>query len=197
MRFKFLGIEIYVSFFFFGLLTVMLATDKTGFALPCITAVAFHECGHLFMMWLRECAPKSIKLIPTSVQITASFSRDYKTDILVSLSGPMTNLAIFGALYYNYICFRNDFVFLFAAVNFIYAVFNLLPLRGLDGGNILFSVLCKYYNINKAVLLLRFTSLVLAVGIIVIAVMMTVKGNVNISFYIIGIYLLIMSIVKK
>ncbi len=175
----------------------MLATDKTGFALPCITAVAFHECGHLFMMWLRECMPKSIKLIPASIQITASFSRDYKTDILVSVFGPLVNLVIFGALYYNYLCFENQTVLIFGLVNLAYGVFNLLPVKGLDGGNILLGVLSKYYDLNKALLLLKFTTLVLAIAIIFMAVSTSIKGNFNISIYIIGIYLLIMSIMKK
>lgn len=197
MKFKVFGIEIYVSFFFLGLLTVMLATDKSGFALPCITAVAFHECGHLFMMWLRECMPKSIKLIPASIQITASFSRDYKTDILVSFFGPLVNLAIFGALYYNYLCFENQTVLIFGLVNLAYGVFNLMPVKGLDGGNILLSVLSKYYDLNKALILLKFTTLVLAIATIFTAVSTTIKGNFNISIYIIGIYLLIMGIMKK
>ncbi|MBE6787565.1 MAG: hypothetical protein E7537_04375 [Ruminococcaceae bacterium] len=196
MRFKFFGIEIYISFLFFGVITVMLATDKTGFALPCVTAIVFHECGHLFMMWLRECAPKSIKLIPASVQITASFSRDYKTDILVAIFGPLVNLVIFGALYYNYMCFKNVTVLCFALVNLAVAVFNLLPVKGLDGGTILLSFLCKRYDINKATLLLRFTTFILAVGIIVTAVMFSYKGKTNVSFYIIGIYLLVISIMK-
>ncbi len=196
MRFKFLGIEVYVSFLFFGVITVMFATDKTGFVLPSVVAVIFHECGHLFMMWLLECMPKSIKLIPASVQITARLSRNYKTDILVALSGPIVNLVIFGTLYYNYVCYENITTLMFALVNLIYGLFNLLPVKGLDGGTVLLSVLCKYYDINKATLLLRFTTLILAIGIMVTAVMFSIKGVNNISFYIIGMYLLIVSIMK-
>lgn len=196
MRFKIFGIEIYISFLFFGAITIMLATDKTGFVLPCITAVVLHECGHLFMMWLRECAPKSIKLIPASVQITASFSRNYKTDILVAFSGPVVNLVMFGALYYNYLCFKNNATLCFAIVNLIYGVFNLLPVKGLDGGTVLLSFLCRYFDINKSILLLKFTTFIFAVAIIVCAVMFSLKGNNNISFYIIGIYLLVVSLIK-
>lgn len=197
MRFKFFGIEIYVSFFFLSVVTVILATDKTGFALPSVTAVVFHECGHLFMMWLRDCAPKSIKLIPASVQITARFSKDYKTDILVSLFGPLVNLVIFGALYYNYVCFKNITTLCFALVNLIYAVFNLLPVNGLDGGNILLCILCRRYDINKATLLLRFTTFIFSVAVVVTAVMTSIRGVHNISFYIIGIYLFVVAIIKK
>ncbi len=196
MRFKFFGIEIYISFLFFAALTIMLATDKTGFALPCVTAVVFHELGHLFMMWVRECAPRSIKLIPASVQITASFIKDYKTDILVAIAGPAVNLIMFAALFYNYLCFNNETTLYYALVNLIYGVFNLLPVKGLDGGTVLLSVLSKFYDINKAALLLKFITFALAVGIIVTAVMFSLKGTNNISFYIIGIYLLVVGIMK-
>ena len=106
MRFKIFGTEIYLSFLFLGLITIMLATDKTGFMLPTIFAVVMHETAHLFAMWLLDCSPKRIKLIPASVQISTSFSKGYKNDILVSLSGPVINLVLFGTLYYNYLCFE-------------------------------------------------------------------------------------------
>ncbi len=196
MKFRLFGIEIYVSVFFFALITVMLATDRTGFVLPTVFAVALHECGHLFMMWLLDSTPKRIKLIPASVQITSSFSRGYKNDILVSLSGPAVNLLLFGTLYYNYVCFENRTTLVFSLVNLLIGVFNLLPVKGLDGGTVLFSVLCKHTDINKACLLLKFVTVIFATAIIITAVLFTIKGKINISLYIMGIYLLIASLIK-
>lgn len=196
MKFRFFGIEIYVSFFFLAVITVMLATDKTGLVLPTVLAVTLHECGHLFMMWILDCTPKRIKLIPASVQITSSFSRGYKNDILVSLSGPCVNLLLFGTLYYNYVCFGNKTTLVFALINLLIGVFNLLPVKGFDGGTVLLSILCKYTDINKSTLLLRFVTFILATAIIVTAVLFTAKGKMNITLYIIGIYLVIISLMK-
>ena len=96
MKFKLFGTEIYVSFSFFGLLTIMLYFDKTGLIMPSFLAVFLHELGHLFMMWKLGVAPKKIRLIPASVQIVNSHISGYENDDRIALSGPLTNLVFFG-----------------------------------------------------------------------------------------------------
>ncbi|MBR4099692.1 MAG: site-2 protease family protein [Clostridia bacterium] len=177
-------------------ITAMLATDKTGFMLPTLFAVLMHEFGHLFIMWVLDCTPKKIKLIPASVQIVNSFSRGYKNDILIALSGPCVNLLLFSVLYYNYLCFKNEFTLYFALLNLLIGVFNLLPVKGLDGGTILFSLLCKFTDINRAVLIVKLITAIFALAVIITAVLLTIGGKLNASLYIIGIYLLIMCLIK-
>ena len=75
MRFKLLGTEIYISFLFTAIITLMILFDRTGMAVPTICAVILHETAHLFAMWALDCAPKKVKLIPASVQITTSFTK--------------------------------------------------------------------------------------------------------------------------
>lgn len=196
MKFKLFGTEIYLSFLFMAFITAMLATDKTGFMLPTLFAVLMHEFGHLFIMWVLDCTPKKIKLIPASVQIVNSFSRGYKNDILIALSGPCVNLLLFSVLYYNYLCFKNEFTLYFALLNLLIGVFNLLPVKGLDGGTILFSLLCKFTDINRAVLIVKLITAIFALAVIITAVLLTIGGKLNASLYIIGIYLLIMCLIK-
>jgi len=196
VKFKLFGTEIYLSFLFMAFITAMLATDKTGFMLPTLFAVLMHEFGHLFIMWVLDCTPKRIKLIPASVQIVNSFSRGYKNDILIALSGPCVNLLLFSVLYYNYLCFKNEFTLYFALLNLLIGVFNLLPVKGLDGGTILFSLLCKFTDINRAVLIVKLITAIFALAVIITAVLLTIGGKLNASLYIIGIYLLIMCLIK-
>ncbi len=196
MKFKFFGIEIYLSFFFFAVITIMLATDKTGFMLPTIFAVIMHELGHLFMMWVCDCTPRAIRLIPASVQICSPFSKGYKNDILISLSGPFVNLLLFGTLYYNYFCYKNQITLYFALVNLLIGAFNLLPVKGLDGGTALFSFLSKFMEINKAHLILKITTFIFALTAVILAVLLTINGKLNVSLYIISIYLFIIVLIK-
>lgn len=197
MKFKFLGTEVYISFLFMAVVTIMLAIDKTGFMLPSLFAVIIHEAGHLFAMWVLDVAPKQIKLIPASVQITADITRRYKTDMAVSLCGPLTNLVLFGVLYFNFISFKNDAVLAYALINLIIGAFNLLPVTGLDGGTILFSVLARRMDYNRARCILRITTLILSATMLFLGVMFTLRGKINLSVYILGIYFLIMSILKS
>lgn len=196
MRFKLFGTEIYVSFFFMVLVTVMLATDKTGFMLPALFAVLVHEMGHLFAMWVSDCEPKKVKLIPASIQITSAVTRRYKTDILVAVCGPAVNIILFFTFYFNYLAFKNETTLYYGLLNLVIGAFNLLPFTGLDGGTILFSILCRKKDIDRASLIMRVITIVSAAVLIALAVILTVKHKLNISLYIIGIYLFIMSLVK-
>lgn len=196
MKFRLFGTEIYISFLFAAAVTIMLLTDKTGYMLPALFAVILHELGHLFMMWLLECSPKRIKLIPASVQITAPFQKRYKNDILIATSGPAVNILLFLTLYFNYLAFGNKVTLYFALLNLVIGIFNLLPVKGLDGGTILFCFLEKYKGPDKAAVVLKIITIVLAGLIFIAAVTLTLRGRINISLYIMGIYLIIMSLIK-
>ncbi len=197
MRFRFLGTEIYVSFLFMAVVTVMLATDRTGMILPSLFAVIMHEIGHLFTMWVLDCAPKQIRLIPASVQITTDITNRYKTDIAVALCGPFTNFLLFGVLYFNYLAFKNEITLCYALINLVIGLFNLLPVTGLDGGTVLFSVLAKHIEYSRARLVVRIITLIVSASVLFVGVMFTLRGKLNLSIYILGIYLLIMSILKS
>lgn len=196
MRFKLFGTEIYVSFLFAAAMAFILATDRTGLALPVFVAAAFHEAGHLFAMWTLECAPKRIKLIPASVQITLSFSGRFRNDIIITLCGPLMNLILFLTLYINFIMFGSNVSLQYGLVNLLIGLFNLLPLKGLDGGALLYALVARRGNINKAELTLRIITLISGVALIFLGVWMAFRIKVNPSLFIMGIYLLITSVMK-
>lgn len=197
MRFKLLGTEIYISFLFAAVITLMLACDRTGLVLPTLFAVFVHEIGHLFAMWLLECGPKRIKLIPTSVQITAPITKRYRNDILIALFGPLVNLLFTLIFYMNFMLFKNELSFYYAGLNLIIGSFNSLPVSGLDGGTILYSVISKKSNPNRAAVIMKIITFSVASILIVTAIILTLKGTFNISLYIIGIYLFVMAIACK
>ena len=197
MRFKLLGTEIYVSFLFAALVTLMLCVDRTGLILPTLFAVCVHELGHLFAMWLLECAPKKIKLIPTSVQITAPITKRYRNDILIALFGPLVNFFFTLVFYVNYMFFKNDVSFFYAGINLCLGLFNSLPVSGLDGGTVVYSLVSQKHNPDKAAVTLRIITFSVSAALIITAVMLTLKGFFNPSLYILGIYLFIMAIACK
>lgn len=196
MRVRLFGTEIYISFLFCALITIMLATDRTGLALPTLFSVFVHEIGHLFAMWVLDCEPKSIRLIPASIQVTKSITNKYTGDIWIALSGPMINFVLFGSLYFNYLTFKNPNTQIWALINLIIALFNLLPVNGLDGGTILFSLIAKSGDINRANLAVKIVTLILASAFLVFAITLAFRGNVNITFFIVAIYLFVGVLIK-
>lgn len=197
MKFKLFGTEIYVSFLFAAVITVMLATDRTGMVLPTLFSIFVHEIGHLFAMWALECTPKRIKLIPASVQITSPMTKRYKNDIAIAVCGPIVNFLLFCVFYFNYLAFKNELTLYYGLLNLIVGVFNSLPVNGLDGGTVLKTLVAKRKGPDKAAVTLKIVTLIIALAVISAAVILAVKHKFNLSLFIVGIYLFIMSLLNK
>lgn len=197
MKFKFLGTEIYISFLFCAVLCFMLVIDRTGLIIPTLFAVFIHESGHLLAMWAADCQPKSIRLIPTSVQIVRGFSTKKYGEAAIAFCGPAANLVIFGVLFSNYCIFANQQSFVFSILNLVIAVFNLLPVSGLDGGTLLSLLLSRFTDIYKAESIVRIITAAFSFIAFLAGVYLAISGTVNISVFIVAVYLGICSLMKK
>ena len=197
MRFKFFGTEIYISFLFCATVCFMLAVDRTGLIIPTLFAVFVHETGHMLAMWAADCQPKAIRLIPTSVQIVRGFSPKKYGEISITVCGPAANLVIFGTLFVNYLVFKSEQSLVFSIINLVIAIFNLLPVSGLDGGTLLAIFISKFTDIYKAESIVRIITAVFAAAAFLIGVYLWVSGTVNISVFIVAVYLFVCSFIKK
>ncbi len=197
MKFKLFGTEIYVSFLFCAVVCFMLVIDRTGLVIPTLFATLVHETGHLFAMWVAECQPRSIRLIPTSVQIVRGFSRKRGGEIGITLCGPMANLAVFLSLFVNYSIFGSLQSLSFAVLNLVIALFNLLPVSGLDGGTLLEIIIARYTDIYKAESIVRIITAVFAVIAFLLGVYLWVSQALNISVFIVAVYLGVCSVIKR
>ena len=195
MRFKLLGTEFYISFFFAAVITAMIAFDRTGYILPLLFAVLMHEGGHLAAMWILDCAPKRVRLVPASVEITAKMTVSHKNEIAVALCGPLVNIILFITFGLNYLVYKRSLSLICCLINLLIAAFNLLPVRGLDGGTVLFTLISRK-NPEKAGLVMRIINLSLAAVFIVTAVCLCFKGRFNISLFITGLYLIVTGTLK-
>ncbi len=197
MKFKFLGTEVYISFLFCALLCFMLVIDRTGLIIPTLFAVFIHESGHLLAMWAADCQPNAVRLIPSSVQIIRGFSKKKYGEAAITICGPAANIVLFGVLSANYYIFKNEISLIFATLNLVIAAFNLLPVQGLDGGTLLTLFLSRFTNIYKAESIVRIITVLFALSGFLVGVYLAARGNVNISIFIVAIYLFVCSMVKK
>ena len=197
MRIKIFETEIYVSFLFFAVLTFMLLTDRTGLILPTFFAVTVHEMGHLFAMWVMDCAPKSIRLIPASVQIVRRFSPKPHGESAVAICGPLCNIAVFISFGMHYLVFKGNGVLNFALLNLIIGVFNLLPVRGLDGGTLLQLALAEHLGEYRAEKTVKVITLLMAVIILSVGMVLAIGGKLNISVFIVAVYLVVTALIKR
>lgn len=197
MRFKFFGTQIYISFLFCAVLCLMLVIDRTGLIIPTLFAVFIHESGHLLAMWAADCQPRAIRLIPTSVQIVRGFSTKKHGEAAIAFCGPAANLVFFGALLANFFIFKSEQSLTFALLNLVIAIFNLLPVSGLDGGTLLTLFLSRFTDIYKAEGIVRIITGVFAFVAFLLGVYLWVSGTVNISVFIVAVYLGVCSLLKE
>ncbi|MBO4467707.1 MAG: site-2 protease family protein [Clostridia bacterium] len=192
MRFRIFGTQVYVSFLFFAVITVMLAFDRTGYCLPCLCAAAFHEIGHLFAMWISDCQPKAIRLVPASVSIISDFPRKKYGEFFIALSGPLFNIVLFCSLIINYRMTASEISFKYAVISLVIGLFNLLPVKGLDGGTILMLIIEKAAGSReKAEAVTKIITVIIGLLLLFVGAFLIIGGRINISIIIMGLYILI------
>ncbi len=196
MKIKIFGTKIYITFYFFAFLTLLVLTDKSGYFIPMVLAVVIHEAAHLLAMRLVGCAPKEIVLIPASIRIVRGIAVKNSHEIAISLSGPLANTVFFCIFYLCFILFSHNKLLDFAIINLLIGAFNLLPVKGLDGGIILRKICEIFMSEQKAKLTVNFFALVLAILLIFLGVKFFKSSSGNFTPIILGIYLILSIIIK-
>jgi len=108
-----------------------------GASAQVLGAVLIHELGHVIA--LRACGGRvsEITVGACGFEITPDRQLSYLKDAAVLLSGPLAGFAAAFILRLSH-CESCDF---FIGANFVYAVFNLLPISVLDGGGALYAII--------------------------------------------------------
>jgi len=79
----------------------------------------------------------------------------------------------------------------------VIAIFNLLPVSGLDGGTILTIIISKFTDVYKAESIVRLVTVGFAFIAFVFGVYLWVSDTVNISVFIVAVYLAVCGLAKK
>ena len=107
-------------------------------------AVLLHEIGHLLALAHYGALPKHLRLSLTgaSLEIEDPYL-SYKKEAMVFLAGPLAGLlGCAGTVLWLRWQFHRSGM-LFFSFNLLLTLFNLLPIRSLDGGGALYALLCR------------------------------------------------------
>lgn len=146
VRFKLLGVEFCVSFWFLVALAIMLSIDIMGLFYIFFISMVIHELSHL--VFFRFFGLKVNKIVLSGFGITMVPQNNmyigYKKEILCYLAGPISNffLAIFAYFFYPPTFLTRAFI----AANLVIAIFNLIPIVPLDGGRVLSTLLLLFFS---------------------------------------------------
>jgi Zn-dependent protease len=136
LKIKLFGIEFGLDFTFAAVVAMFAVLDTTGFALMSLIVCAIHEAGHLVAMAIHKQKPSAIILQGGGIKIAAHMPFGQSASVL--LAGSAANLSVFAVMYAVLpFPYTNIYPIMFAVLNFVIGVFNLLPIGCLDGKRLL------------------------------------------------------------
>lgn len=190
VSFKLLGINVSVSYSFLSVLAILLLIDRTGMISVSLLAVILHESGHLVMLRLLKISVLGMDFSLSTVKVSTEGFIAPKRNLLVAAAGPFINLCCSVLLFVGSNALIN-----FGAANLILFLFNIIPAKGLDGGDILYYILQilsprRFHGIYNVISLF-------SIGLIILlGVALFCMTRSNITLLLVGIYLLILSFKK-
>lgn len=150
MKLNFANTDIRINISFAAIITLMLIIDESGICALALFCCMFHEAGHILCLWAMGEKPERIVFSFYGIKLerlpTAFHGKI--NEIIIFASGPVANLIF--SLFLLLISVVNDTLKIWAAISLLTGLFNLIPIRPLDGGNILYSLLCRVMKDEKA-----------------------------------------------
>lgn len=194
MRFRIWDTDITFSFWFFAVITLFLATSAAELAFYFALPVIAHELGHLFAIIALNIKIKAVRFTAFGVEIEKEKTAKHGIvcEIIVSAAGVATNLIIAAALYF--FAFQSVRTMLMVSANLVVALFQLLPIGNLDGGEIAKALSEYFFKPRLAYLLSRIFSFVALVPLFAAAIFLLLLPERNFSLLLVCGYLLITTI---
>ncbi len=194
MKFRLGALAVTITVPFCALIAALFIIDKTGLMIHSLTAVLLHESGHLIAMRFTHCLPKELKLGLGGLIIIGATPQSEKDKAIIMLSGPLTNVAaaliLFTVLYKN----PQSMLYTAAITEAVVGLFNLLPIKGLDGGTVLYFLLNLRLCEHSASRTLSVISLLFSAVITFLGGCAVFSAHANPTLLILGVYLLILNI---
>lgn len=143
IRFRLFGVDIRLDFWFVALVTVFLLTDQNNISLIALLACLIHEAAHLLVFVMVGYTPQALCFELTGIRLVKPIQAlSPGREALVQCAGSAANFLVFFLLAGSLGQLSDQSIF--AVTHLLLGIFNLLPLRGLDGGKLL-ELLCLYF----------------------------------------------------
>lgn len=191
MRFSIGKVRVEISFLFCILLSCLVLFDS-GLFLAAFLLVCAHESAHLFAMFLCGVHIDSVALEPFGILIkrekkALAFGRE----ICIIFAGCFANvfLATGSMILYCFFGKKSIFLQLFF-INIALAVFNILPITGLDGGDALLLILRRHKSEENAVNTGKTVSIICCILLFIIGMIICFKVRLNPSLCFFSLFLM-------
>ena len=177
-------------------LCIILLVDRTGIILLGLISVVIHELGHLIFMIITKKQPESVSFQLGGIIIKSNGFSGYNNDFLIAMGGCLFNLIAFSFSSYFYYKTKSEMAMLFSAANLGLFLFNLLPVSGLDGMDLIKLKLLKKFSIEKTNKICNIISISFLLTSLFVAIVLTYFKSINPTILISLIYLIILTLIS-
>lgn len=170
---------------------ILLAFNPPEYVGAMLMCALLHEAGHLVTMRIMGVQHGRITVTPLGADIKMTGMYGYGQDMLVYASGAMANF--FGALcaYFIYLGSPSTLVMFIIISNLFYAFFNMLPIRGLDGGGFCEALLMKNCQPDTAWRICGVLSAFSMLALMALSLFLIFASGTNFSLLLIILYLFV------
>ena len=190
--------RIEISGGFLLLWAILYYLDDQGVVLWAILAAVLHELGHYAAIQAFGGRIALIRLTCTGAEMVLAARRPLSKagQLCAALAGPAVNL-ILAALSARAAVVWGETAYLFAGLNLALAIFNLLPVESLDGGQILYAVLCKRKSLEQAQKWVQIISFLVLLPIACLGFFILLRSKYNFSLLLASCYLMGQLLLRK
>ena len=195
MRFR-IDLKIFIFFMIFYF------TNQLSAYLWIMLFCFIHEMGHLIMGFILGLKPEKIEIMPFGFflefkPITLKSNKEIlKSNILIAIAGPMTNLIIIFIILFLHISFIGKDIVIYT--NLLIFTFNLIPIFPLDGGRVLKEILNIFYkNIKSEILANKISNCYMIIITMICSIAIYYFKNIAILITICYLWLLVAKENKK
>lgn len=175
------------------MITIFLLNDTTGFSTLYILACVIHETGHIIAFNLLKIKPKSLTFDITGVKLEHNKLLPFKIELIILLAGSLSNFIISILLYCVDILQFNNFIIF----NLIIGSFNLLPLKGFDGGKILSIIISNLHSDEFSYSFTKCVDIFVTNVLFALSIFGIFVYNLNLSYIILTLVLFLSLFFKK
>ncbi|MBP3921913.1 MAG: peptidase M50 [Ruminiclostridium sp.] len=184
--------EIKFDFTFFAVVGLLVFIDTSGTSTLSLIASLTHETGHLIAMLLCKSKLSCITFYGGGINIASDIATlPFWRRLFIMSSGCLVNFLIFiiGTQFFS----DNQKIMIFAVVNLVICIFNLIPVGYFDGAGIIDIFFSRFCDFKIVEILKRIISVAFSVAIIVSTLIycFVYNGKVSISFLFVVFYLIL------
>jgi Zn-dependent protease len=163
------NLRLKIGFSFFVMVALSVILIQTDYALMSLAAIALHEAGHLLAMIFFRRKIRGVRFGFFGIEIEAhnNLASNWQ-DLVVSICGPLANGLSAAVFFLVYKSFSSPDCFLYAGTQLSIGIFNLLPITGLDGGNLLKLGLLRFFSEERTDAIGFVVSVVACAGLVFI-----------------------------